>query len=79
MTITFKVFVVALIIFLVSGIAKDSVEDTMRGYFKPDMSYKTLKDIHEIAGFMQKYSFWVVAITWIIMTIKAGMNLMVAI
>ena len=79
MTITFKVFVVALIIFLVSGIAKDSVEDTMRGYFKPDMSYKTLKDIHEIAGCMQKYSFWVVAITWIIMTIKAGMNLMVAI
>jgi len=26
---------------------------------------------------MQKYSFWVVATTWIIMTLKAGMNLMV--
>lgn len=77
MTITLKVFVVALIIFLVSGIAKESIEDTMSGYFKSDMSYKTLKDIHEIAGFMQKYSFWVVAITWIIMTLKAGMNLMV--
>ena len=77
MTITFKVFVVALVIFLASGIAKESVEDTMRGYFKSDMSYKTLKDIREMAGFMQKYSFWVVAITWIIITIKAGMNLMV--
>ena len=79
MTITPKVFVVALIIFLVSGIAKDSVKHTMRGYFKSDMSYETLKDIHKIAGFMQRYSFWVVAITWIIMTIKAGMDIMVAI
>ena len=79
MTIAPKIFVVAIVIFLVSGIAKESVRDTMRGYLKSDMSYETLKNIHEIAGYMQKYSFWVVAITWIIMTIKAGMNLMVAI
>lgn len=79
MTITFKVFVVALVIFLVSGIAKDSAKYTMWGYFKSDMPYETLTNIHKIASFMQRYSFWVVAITWIIMTIKAGMNLMVAI
>jgi hypothetical protein len=75
MIITLKVFAISLVIFLVSGITKDSVEDTMRGYLKSDMSYETLKNIHEITGFMQKYSFWVVAITWIIMTLNAGMNL----
>jgi hypothetical protein len=68
MAITLKVFAVALVIFLASGIAKDSAK-----YI--DMPYETLTNIHKITDFMQKYSFWVVAITWIIMTIKAGMNL----
>lgn len=79
MTITLKVFVVALLIFLVSGIAKDSAKYTMWGYFKSDMPDEMLKKVYKVTSFMQKYSLWIVAITWAIMTIKAGMNLMVAI